>query len=161
MTPNERRLFDWRFLVALGLLLIGCFLMLSMFTTVADNKAKGDRIDTLVAQLQKERDASIRADDQAAVQRKLLLKQQNRLLELYDSLDERQTRLLLYLRREGIDIPVRFIAGQGGGGSDRDRSLDRRHNGGGPETGHGKKIPGKAKGLKGGKRPGRGERMRP
>jgi hypothetical protein len=106
---NRRRLFDWRLATSLALLMLVGYLVFAGIETTRDNRAKGERIDVLVTELQRQH-ADAEADrHSAAAERAQLLAGQRQLEAQYGVLIQRQAALLAYLRRHGIDVPARFI----------------------------------------------------
>jgi hypothetical protein len=106
---NRRHFFDWRLALSLALLLLVGYLVFAGIETTRDNRAKGERIDALVTELQRQRDDAEADQRTAAAERAELLAGQHQLEAQYDLLIQRQAALLAYLRRHGIDVPARFI----------------------------------------------------
>jgi hypothetical protein len=102
------RFLDWRFLFSLALLLLVAYLVFAGVEAARDNRAKGERIDVLVAELQRQH-ADAEADRRAAAaERAELLAGQHELEQQYSVLISRQSALLAWLREEGIEVPPRF-----------------------------------------------------
>jgi len=100
---NRPRVFaDWRFLAMLAFLLMVGYLVLTGVVAIQQNAEKGRQIDALVASARQD------AKD-AAAERRDLLASQRALLSRIDSYDARQRALLAWLRKNGIDIPTRFV----------------------------------------------------
>jgi hypothetical protein len=105
----KRRLVDWRLFLAIALMLLVSYLVFAGIEQARDNRAKGDRIDVLVSELQRQH-ADAEADRQSsAAERAALLAGQEGLERQYAVLINRQTALLTYLKRHGIEVPTRFI----------------------------------------------------
>lgn len=94
MTARSRT-FDWRFLAMLAFLLMVGYLVLTGVVAIQQNAEKGRQIDSLIATAR---------EDRADANRQQLV-----LLERLNTYDARQRALLAWLRKNGIDIPTRFI----------------------------------------------------
>lgn len=92
------RFFDWRFLIALTVLILVGSVCWSSVVQARDNEAKTRRIDTLVAAI---------ADEQrtSAKQRQLLLEGQRDLQRKYDELAEANQQMADLLTARGIPLP--------------------------------------------------------
>lgn len=148
---SRSRTIDWRFFLALALALMVAYLCAVGWNGIAESKAKSDRIDALVGALDErddtiaERDAMLDAERRSSVlERRRLLLNQRLLVEYTSDLADRQSALLSYLQRHGIDIPPRFITevpppvlrnpdrnrGSGGGPPNDDSGSTSSSNGG-------------------------------
>jgi len=89
------RTLDWRFLATLAFLLMVAYLVLTGVTAIQQDAKKDRQIDALIA--------TAREDRAEAAEQQLVL------LRRIDAYDARQRSLLAWLRRNGIDIPTRFV----------------------------------------------------
>lgn len=105
MNPPIRKLFDWRGIVALTVLLCIGYFVLSGIVGQREDAAKGRRIDTLIAQGKQDDADRTAAREAAAAQRDQLLANQAKLLRLYNQLGTRQARLVALLRSSGVELP--------------------------------------------------------
>lgn len=103
------RLFDWKFILSLALLMLVSHLVINGIAISNDNKAKSNRIDVLISEIQKQQESAERERQAASAERAALLAGQHNLSKKYDSTVFRQNALLIYLRRHGIKVPDRFL----------------------------------------------------
>lgn len=106
---TRQRLFDWRFVAAITVLLLSTYLIWNGFAAQREVHVAGHRADVLIQRLQdQEHDAAVReaSDD---VERQQLLAQQADLLAKYGQLEASQRHLLRWLRAHGIKVPTRYV----------------------------------------------------
>jgi hypothetical protein len=101
------RLFDWRFLVALTVLLL-------VATSLSDYVAKGRRLDQLVTQLRHARSDDATARANADRQRDQLLANQARVLDQLDDVTAQLHQLRRYLVSQGVTLPAELGDDRGG-----------------------------------------------
>ena len=99
---ERHRLFDWRFLLALALVMAVAGTAISGLYTQRDNRRKDAQITALVAQFKH----SQRVDQHNAA---IFAANQKRMLDYNITLAERQRDLLKYLNAHGIKLPVRYL----------------------------------------------------
>ena len=99
---ERHRLFDWRFLLALALVMAVAGTAISGLYTQRDNRHKDAQITALVAQFKH----SQRVDQHNAA---IFAANQKRMLDYTTTLAERQRDLLQYLNKHGIKLPVRYL----------------------------------------------------
>lgn len=113
---RRQRTLDWRFLIALSLLALVCFLIWNGFAaqrqaTLAGHRADvaGHRADVLIQRLQdQEHDAAAR-DSLLLTQVHDLLAQVNDLQYRYGTQQASYNHLLRWLHRHGIAVPTRYV----------------------------------------------------
>jgi len=100
--PTRRRVFDWRFLLMLAVLLMVAYLVYVGVAAVRDGRTKDEQVHALIG--------TIRADNaDAARERGISAHNQRLLLDYTKALAERQGELVGYLQRHGVKIPARYL----------------------------------------------------
>lgn len=100
---------NWKFLVALTLLLLVVYLVWVGWTATRERDSATERLDRVVALVEAGQARDRRDQAEADRTRDLLALSQKRLIRQYDVLDRRYRALLAWLRSQDITPPARVL----------------------------------------------------
>ena len=112
------RTFDWRLFLSIGVAVAVIYLAFVGYSGVQESREKDERIDALISEIERDslEDArhereEFRNDRSNDRVRADLLRMQRKLIDLNIALNKRQTAILEYLSRLGIEVPVEILEG--------------------------------------------------
>lgn len=108
---KQLRAVDWKFWLSMTLAMCVGYLAFIGYAAVQDGREKDRQINALIRTAKEKDRAAERRDALAARERIAAAEAQEALLAYTRSLANRQRAVLAYLRRNGVDLPVRLVEG--------------------------------------------------